>query len=80
MNRKSEPRGRGMRTAVLVGLSVLAMASVGGCHIELSESGPRFVCDFNDYVEVHGPLDIYYRPVNTVVGIFCPGYYPGGQG
>ena len=61
-------------------MATVGLITLGGCHLEVTQSGPKFVCDMNDYVVVNGPLDVYYQPVNPVVALFCPGYYPGGQG
>ena len=72
-------RNRRVRTAAVAAAAGLGFLTLGGCHVELSDSGPKFVCDTNDYVVVNGPLDVYYQPVNATVGLFCPGYYPGGQ-
>ena len=73
-------RRRTVRKAALAVATGIGLVSLGGCHLEVTQTGPKIVCDSNDYVVEHGPLDVYYRPVNQVVGIFCPGYYPGGQG
>ena len=71
-------RGRTARRAA-VAIAALGLMSLEGCHLEVTQTGPKFVCDMNDYVVVNGPLDMYYAPVNPIVGGFCPGYYPGGQ-
>lgn len=80
MDTRSVRNHRRTRSGIVAAITAVAMLSLGGCHVELTSTGLRFVCDINHYIEERGPLDIYFRPVNSVVGIFCPGYYPGGQG
>lgn len=69
MRFRPRPRRAALAVACLVGLVPLS-----ACHLTLTEAGPKFVCDSNDYNYVQEPFGGYYIPINDVVAAFCPGY------
>ena len=69
----SRRRHRGRRSALVVA-TAMGLASLSGCHLAVTETGLRFVCDGYDYRYVEGPMGGAYVPINELVGAFCPGY------
>ena len=68
-------RNKRVRRAAVTVAAGVGLLTLGGCHVELSDSGPRFVCDNNDYVFVETSQGVYAQPVNPIVGLFCPAHY-----
>lgn len=66
------PRRR-RRTAFAIA-ALIGFVPLSGCHLAVTETGPRIVCDSNDYNYVQEPFGGYYVPINALVGAFCPGY------
>lgn len=74
MRPPQDRRTRRTRRAALALVGLIGLVPLSACHLELTETGPKFVCDSNDYNYVQEPFGGYYIPINPLVGVFCPGY------